>query len=480
MSIEIPIIQPTIEFKKHLSLEGNTRIIFSAPFGSGKTYFLRSFFQKETNDYEIIHLFPVNYSVASNEDIFELIKYDILFALLGKHGIELEKIDFNNFFILQNFLHNNLYDLIKPLVEMASKVGKGLTNLVESLSKLEEKYKSFKRQSGVDEEQSIIAYLKRHKTKSGSIYEEDAFTELICKLINQLKSSNKKIILVLDDLDRIDPEHLFRILNVFAAHFDIDGNTNKFDFDKIILVGDEQNIRNIFHHKYGIDTDFNGYLNKFYSQEVFSFENTAAIIQDFTRIIKSISKAPDNFKKNNVHYEVITFLLTNLVYRKIIHLRTLIKLRNSVIDYKDINIPAQYPTVKSFMVEIFSVLSYVLGSNHNLDLALKKLSNYELSNDVKDRTDPSNYFKLEALLPILAHDTHQFSRKDASFTFDINGEAYSYTTSHYYSYDAEISYFTCKLDNNSKELMKSNNNFPFFKLLLDAYQAVRVDLSLFS
>ena len=40
-------------------------------------------------------------------------------------------------------------------------------------------------------------------------------------LIDQLKKDGKKTVLIIDDLDRIDPEHIFRLLNVFAAHLDI-------------------------------------------------------------------------------------------------------------------------------------------------------------------------------------------------------------------------------------------------------------------
>ena len=37
-----------------------------------------------------IKLAPVNYSVSINEDVFKLIKYDILFELLLHHGLRLD------------------------------------------------------------------------------------------------------------------------------------------------------------------------------------------------------------------------------------------------------------------------------------------------------------------------------------------------------------------------------------------------------
>lgn len=54
----------------------------------------------------------------------------------------------------------------------------------------------------------------------------------------------------------MDPEHIFRILNVFSAHFgddlDADFSHNKFGFDKVLLLCDYDNIKNIYHHFYGL------------------------------------------------------------------------------------------------------------------------------------------------------------------------------------------------------------------------------------
>jgi predicted NACHT family NTPase len=64
-------------FKSSIDLEDNHRIIFSAKFGAGKTYFLKKFFQKYSDDYEPIFLYPVNYQVSANEDIFELVEVSL-------------------------------------------------------------------------------------------------------------------------------------------------------------------------------------------------------------------------------------------------------------------------------------------------------------------------------------------------------------------------------------------------------------------
>ena len=76
------------DFKIHFERENNSRIIFSGIYGIGKSTFLSSIFedsyQKQlfsSEKYNIFHLYPVNYSIASSEDIFRYIKYDIIYKI---------------------------------------------------------------------------------------------------------------------------------------------------------------------------------------------------------------------------------------------------------------------------------------------------------------------------------------------------------------------------------------------------------------
>ena len=65
--------------------ESESRIIFSAKFGDGKSYFLNEFmksYDEKKNDYYFITLHPVNYVVEENRDVIEYIKRDILFVAL--------------------------------------------------------------------------------------------------------------------------------------------------------------------------------------------------------------------------------------------------------------------------------------------------------------------------------------------------------------------------------------------------------------
>ena len=83
------------DFKNHL--ENADRMILSAKFGEGKSFFLQKVREDvdRFSDYEFITIYPVNYVVAPNEDIFEYIKRDILIQLANLNllsGLDLEKL----------------------------------------------------------------------------------------------------------------------------------------------------------------------------------------------------------------------------------------------------------------------------------------------------------------------------------------------------------------------------------------------------
>jgi hypothetical protein len=279
---------PIKEFTVHLERQDNDRILFSGKYGIGKTSFLKDYFSQSENasKYDVIHLFPVNYSIASNEDIIRYIKYDIIFQLLEKNRqiIQVSKTYLQN---LPEFFKKNLDKIAAALVYMIPKIGKDVVDAYEKWNGLAQEFLAFHDKSNHGDGDKLAEYLKNIETADGGLFESDIITDIIVKVIKD--NGGRQSVLVVDDLDRLDPEHVFRIMNVFAAHFDNPGSfksksdskkidlKNKFGFDKIILVCDFVNIENIFSHKYGKEADFIGYADKFYSSDVYHFDNKPAI-----------------------------------------------------------------------------------------------------------------------------------------------------------------------------------------------------------
>lgn len=136
------------------------------------------------------------------------------------------------------------------------------------------------------------------QAQKGHVYELDHVTQLITSLLDRVKVhkhnavSNVKTVLLIDDLDRLDPEHVFRLFNIFSAHYEDSTESNKFGFDKVIFVCDIKNIREMFNHRYGLNVEFTGYIDKFYSTEVFKFDLKRYLKDSLDKIINESDYKP--------------------------------------------------------------------------------------------------------------------------------------------------------------------------------------------
>lgn len=251
--------------------ESESRIIFSAKFGDGKSYFLKKFMEsypKEANDYYFITLHPVNYVVEENRDVIEYIKRDILFQLIKDNRIYDFKEGYDKIFDAVCNVESlfKLTDFAASIIPVNG-LKEGYKALKGLVSTIEEKRKEQDVLHVVDD------YLNGFYGKMGSISECDAFTYLIQKSLEQMMA---KSVLIIEDLDRIDPAHLFRIMNVLSSQVDNPyysevPHGNKFGFDKIILVMDYEIAKHLFHHFYGKEANYEGYMNKFLNTLPFKF-----------------------------------------------------------------------------------------------------------------------------------------------------------------------------------------------------------------
>lgn len=318
----IPIEQQLNSFHHHLQC--NERILLSARFGDGKTFFLNQFKQK-FNKYTFITIYPINYQVEGNITILELIKRDIIVQFLAK-GLITEKIDIKA--ILEAVFNKEslgeLADFLSKAIllcgdPIGAKIPQMVNNVINVIRKTYDSY----HENNCDAKN----YLKRFRKQSG-IYESDCYTQLIKEAIKVQQKERKETILVIEDLDRIDPEHIFRILNVFSAHIDrpymdfpkqvgTETFTNKFGFDKIIIVCDYDNLKKLFVHRYGSEKLFGGYISKCITNMPFEYSLEDAKIQFALDKMSEISKMEKSFLRK---IPEINQLLKGLSVREILAL----------------------------------------------------------------------------------------------------------------------------------------------------------------
>lgn len=394
-----------INFEDFLSEENNVDILFSAPFGSGKTFFFQNdFTPRYTNKYNVFHLFPVNYSISSNEDIMELIKYDILSECLTKHIDEIESAESlgftaalqYQFYLSENF---NFLNFSTSVLEKVSALTDD-TNIAKSSSLLKlsnflsQQYEKIKSKAKVETEDTIITtFIKSISEQNGSIYENNPYTKFIRSFLHKIKGEKKQNILIIDDLDRIDPEHIFRLFNVFSAQKNYISKTDKFGFDKVIFVCDISNIKSIYQHKYGDDVDFWGYISKFVSRRVFHFNNKNLIINQLKNILRNINynyTLPNSVTLNENYIEternrnLLVFLIRMLIHYEFLSLRDLVKLRSLEIEDSSRHL--------STLEILYKYLDNILGNDGKFKSIIKTLSkrgevfNYKTLN-ISDEND---------------------------------------------------------------------------------------------
>ncbi len=291
----IPVDSAIDSFIKHI--DANPRTILSSRFGDGKSFFLKKLNEDPElkEKYEFLTIYPVNYQVVGNKDIFELIKRDVLYQLIIHNMID-DSVKFTENEALSWFLYTKGFNVVVDLISNLSDVGlsndeceavlksiktiKLFKSIKSEIGKVKKKFEAFKEKNTSCEDDYIDTFIE--KTGAHFLYESDVITSIIKRSVKSYRDkTDKKVVLFIEDMDRIDPAHLFRILNILSAHMDDSykifiqpNNTlvaNKFGLDNIVLVIDYENLTNIYHHFYGENTEFQGYITKFLSSIPFEY-----------------------------------------------------------------------------------------------------------------------------------------------------------------------------------------------------------------
>jgi len=410
-------------FETHLNIPDNNSVFFSGKYGTGKTTFLKHFFAQFDEMYDVYHLYPINYQIKSNEDVLDLLKYDILSTLLEKHPMPFPQTETAGIvehaylwkkFIGENYTLNSAIQYSLDYMEEAlspitAPVGIPIQALKKPLSdilNLNEKFREFRIKHENGDYEKVENFLGSIQTN-----ESDGLSYIISKKVREMQG-NKRSVLILDDLDRMDPEHIFRILNVFSAFHEQDNGGNKFGFDTVILVGDIANIRHIFEHFYGVETDFNGYIDKFYSYDVYVFSHHEIITHTIKQMVKEFGtddtgKLLDGFEKGYFVSQQLIHLLIELSYTDEYNLRQLLKLlRNKkqlMVDSRFIQ-PTEFDTQdeSAFKSVCFALRTMEkIITKQNTIKALENFRDRGMKDDERQVSDRS-YIRLnEIILPVV-------------------------------------------------------------------------------
>lgn len=287
------------DFENHLNIKNNNRIILSGRFGSGKTVFLKNFFNEKPN-LLTVRISPSTYSIDSTYNIIQYLEKDILFQLVTKNSYsphELNPSLMNKIWLFSQSIDS---DSILSSIDFVNKLSENngdpksafFLSFVKHLNKSQKQLKNlFSKVDCVKNLQSD--QINKFMATESDLISSTSGTSLIFEALSKVKQEGNidESILVIDDLDRLDPELIFKLLNILTARLDYDDfelGEDFYGFDRIILVCDIENIRSIFHHRYGISTNFNGYVRKFYSHKIYDFLPEEYVLRLTEDVINSI------------------------------------------------------------------------------------------------------------------------------------------------------------------------------------------------
>lgn len=465
----IPINSEITTFYDYL--DRNCRCILSARFGDGKSFFLNEFKKRSSDKYIFLTIYPVNYQVAENKDIFEYIKRDILLQILMTSAIDLSDEKYGSALRLWGFLNQKGEDIVLDIVglvatSLANIPQEGMTVLRDNIAK----FRDFSKGIDKSESDTIESYLDAFSQQKGGIYEFDPISQIIYQLITDIKTqSGKQVVLVIEDMDRIDPAHIFRILNVFSAHWDIrdyseqkltDGDPlNKYNFDKILLVCHFQNIKNIFHHFYGEKTDFTGYIHKFSSVTPFEYSLKDVIAEWLVNQIPFKKGAFSEIRKRLATIIMSKYEDKNDIITNIRHITS------SLIEPK-YNIKKEPISLYKYLTR-YGLMQYFISTFNQVTCLLWILENFKISiEEFLTMSDEDDAFHKQLSVFIgqcwLVYPQLE-TAKDCEFSFsDFNG--YSIKCE-WENSEMRLSCETKPIENNYYEIRDMDSSLPYYKKL---------------
>lgn len=433
------------DFSLFLNKVGNNRIIFSGKFGTGKTTFLNHYFEdgNALDKYFVCKLYPINYVTSNNKDIYELIKYDILIQLL-KAELEIKSEDLVGLNVGTKIVDKYSFPILKDLAGVIPVIGENLSNVISGIEKIKQASIEY---INSNPQNRINDFLKEYQEQTGSPYEQNDISTLIKVLINKIKATGKKTTLIIDDFDRLEPIQTFRILNIISTN-DTHRNDdeNRFGFDKIIIVCDIYNIRDSYIHINGLRGSFNGYIDKFYSKNVYHFDAMRDMeyhMSDFLQFIQIENSVAHAFF--NVYYDIF----------KILYLKKHLTIRSfSKLEENKINVRKTNNSTTPYLVEVFFyIMKAILPTDKDIE---------DLIADCANENIQIKYMQHEMIVGECLNCIFPPQSNSEKITKNISGHNYSFQI------NTDSSYKRWGLLDIDNIAINSETSIPIFDFLKEA------------
>jgi hypothetical protein len=159
-----------------------------------------------------------------------------------------------------------------------------------------------------------------------------------------------------------------------------------------------------------MDTDFGGYISKFYSQIIYQFDNKSLLTKQVDQFIEGLTVV-QNREEFNIHsafsgreIEIFKYIIKSFISNKELLIKDIVEKRNL-----KINIPnkivydqsqIKYTLWQFDSLRMLEVLKYILGNLDQVITATETCKFYEKMGQLEDRGDQLNHFKVSYFIPV--------------------------------------------------------------------------------
>lgn len=240
------------------NIDDNEVICIDGDWGVGKTFLVKQLM------YLIMH-----YNENNNKEQFKIVESekDILTNLCENNLVfyynAWENDDHNN--VLESLIYNILNDYPKYKDEITNNFNK--EEVVKEVLNILTKIVSNKL-FNIDLSADKINNIKTFKDLSNEINTIEEKKELFKKLLDKILV-NKRMILIIDELDRCNPNFATKILEIIKHFYNLSNIT-------VIVISNNNELQHTIKKQYGQDFNAHNYLNKFFDY-TFTIDNNRSI-----------------------------------------------------------------------------------------------------------------------------------------------------------------------------------------------------------